>query len=418
MTVTTDNYQDITVTVKLNAVNKIVPVGAPTLSTRTITYGEKLNTIRLSGTMRVNGTAVKGTFAWAEPYFCPTSDTYTATWVFTPEDGKYAVVTGTADITVVEPAEPVYTVGGSVWEYNVVGDRNEQAVQGAVVTIRKGLEIIGGQKVTDEKGMFTLDGVVAGVYNVVVEYQGKTVTTKVELTDRNIDKLKVEIPREDVNSKLEIENPTDLISDVVVGGLDKEAGEKFPGGHGDSVSISMGITEPEHKQGDEVQNAIRGSEELTGKTLDFIDMVLTMVKNGEKNNLPETTTVLEIIISYDTTRKDIKVVRHHVDGNNEEVSGLTQLDTLPLEGAGADGTFYIDYEKKCIHIFASKFSTYAIGYTPESSNRYYYNGGTAGTKSGESPATGDVGLLPYAAMALTGCTGVVVLTFRRKREHE
>ena len=412
VTVTTDNYQDITVTVKLNAVNKIVPVGAPTLSTRTITYGEKLNTIRLSGTMRVDGAAVKGTFAWAEPYFCPTSDTYTATWVFTPEDGKYAVVTGTETITVKEPAEPVYTVGGTVWEYNVVGDRNEQAVQGAVVTIRKGLEIIGGQKVTDEKGMFTLDGVVAGVYNVVVEYQGKTVTTKVELTDRNIDKLKVEIPREDVNSKLEIENPTDLISDVVVGGLDKEAGEKFPGGHGDSVSISMGITEPEHKQGDKVQNAIRGSEELTGKTLDFIDMVLTMVKNGEENYLPETTTVLEIIISYDTTRKDIKVVRHHGDA----VEGLEQLESLP--GTKADGTFYIDCEKKCIHIFASKFSTYAIGYTPESSNRYYYNGGTAGTKSGESPATGDVGLLPYAAMALTGCTGVVVLTFRRKREHE
>ena len=417
--VETDNYKDITLTVQLNAVNKAVPVGAPTLSTRTITYGEKLNTIKLFGTMRVNGAAVKGTFAWAEPYFCPTSDTYTATWVFTPEDGKYAVVTGTETITVKEPAEPVYTVGGTVQDYSVTDENAKKSpIEGAVVTIRKGLEIIGRQQVTDANGKFTLDGVVAGVYNVVVEYQGKTVTTKVELTDHSIPDLTVEIPREDVNSELEIKTPTDLISDVVVGGLDKEAGEQFKDSGKGSVSVGMDITEPPHSTENDAQNAIRGSEELTGKTLDFIDMVLTMVKNGDRSEMKTTRTVLEIIISYDTSRKDIKVVRHHVEGNDEEVSGLTQLDTLPGEGAGVDGTFYIDYEKKCIHIFASKFSTYAIGYTPESNQRYYYNSGTADAKPGESPATGDVGLLPYAAMALTGCTGVVVLTFRRKREHE
>ena len=418
VTVETDNYQDITVKVQLNAVNKAVPVGAPTLSTRTITYGEKLNTIKLSGTMRVNGAAVKGTFAWAEPYSYPAVGTQTVTWVFTPESGEYAVVTGTETITVKEPAEPVYTVGGTVQDYSVTDENAKKSpIEGAVVTIRKGLEVIGGQKVTNADGVFELAGVVAGVYNVVVEYQGKTVTTKVELTDHDI-RVTVEIPREDVNSELEIKTPTDLISDVVVGGLDKEAGEQFKDSGKGSVSVGMDITEPPHSTEDAAQNAIRGSEELTGKTLDFIDLVLTMVKNGTESTLEKTTTVLEIIISYDTTRKDIKVVRHHVEGNDEEVSGLTQLDTLPDEGAGVDGTFYIDYEKKCIHIFASKFSTYAIGYTPESDQRYYYNSGTADAKPGESPATGDVGLLPYAAMALTGCTGVVVLTFRRKREHE
>ena len=34
-----------------------------------------------------------------------------------------------------------------------------------------------------------------------------------------------------------------------------------------------------------------------------------------------------------------------------------------------------------------------------------------------TPATGDVGLLPYAALALSGCTGIV-LTFRRKRKDD
>ena len=55
-------------------------------------------TIDLNG-HKVCGAAVKGTFAWAEPYFCPgIGGGCTATWVFTPEeDGKYAVVTGTVD---------------------------------------------------------------------------------------------------------------------------------------------------------------------------------------------------------------------------------------------------------------------------------------------------------------------------------
>ena len=34
----------------------------------------------------------------------------------------------------------------------------------------------------------------------------------------------------------------------------------------------------------------------------------------------------------------------------------------------------------------------------------------------KSANTGDVGLLPYAVMALSACTGVTVLRLRRKRE--
>ena len=64
--VTTGSYQDITITVRLNAVNKTVPAGGPTLSRTTLDYGQRLGTIRLSGAMQDGDTVVKGVFTWAE----------------------------------------------------------------------------------------------------------------------------------------------------------------------------------------------------------------------------------------------------------------------------------------------------------------------------------------------------------------
>ena len=408
VTVTTANYQDITVTVELYAVNKAVPTGTPSLSRNRLTYGETLSAIRLWGSMRSGNAWVGGTFTWAEPNLRPESGTYRAAWVFTPADDRYASVTGTVDITVAEPPAtvPTYKVGGIVRSASVTGGTPGGVIRDAVVTIRKGLEVLGGQKITDEDGIFDLNGVTAGVYNVVVEYQGKTVTTKVEIVDHDV-RLEVFIPVEDVNSQLEIRNPTALTDDVVVGGLDKEAGEQFskdgeggsqPGGG--SVSVSMDIQEKSVDRNDDAQNAIR--KELAGKSLQFISMDMTLVKNGVEQPLTETSTVLEIILSYDTSRRNITLARHTVNAEGEDTA-----EELDPKDTRENGTFYIDEANKCIHIFTNQMSTYAIGYTS------YSGGSSQPVKSAE---TGDIGLLPYAAMTLSACTGVVVLRFRRKRE--
>ena len=405
VTVTTANYQDITVTVELYAVNKAVPTGTPSLSRNRLSYGETLSAIRLWGSMRSGNAWVSGTFTWAEPNLRPESGMYTATWVFTPTDDKYASVTGTVDITVAEPPAtvPTYKVGGIVKSFSVTGGTPGGVIEDAVVTIRKGLEVLGGQKITDKDGIFDLNGVTAGVYNVVVEYQGKTVTTKVEIVDHDV-QLEVLIPVEDVNSQLEIKNPTALTDDVVVGGLDKEAGEQFSEGGslpgGGSVSVSMDIQEKAADRNDDAQNAIR--KELAGKSLQFISMDMTLVKNGVEQPLTETSTVLEIILSYNTGRRNITLARHFVDANGEDAA-----EKLAEANTGADGTFYIDKANGSIHIFTSRMSTYAIGYTS------YSGGSSQPVKSAE---TGDIGLLPYATMTLSACTGVVVLRFRRKRE--
>ena len=331
--VETANYQQMTVTVELYAVNKLIPTGAPTPSKTTLNYGDALSSIRLRGSMRSGSLKVPGTFAWAEPDLRPVAGEYEATWVFTPNDSKYATVTGTITITVKEPSQPTYKVGGIVKGFSVADNEELAPISGAVVTICKGLMVLGGRRLTDENGLFDLDGVLPGVYNVVVAYQGKTVTTKVELTDHDVD-LTVLLPEEDVNSELEIRNAGRLTRNAVVGGLDDEASLRFKDGaalDGGSVLVSMEIREQPADKNDEVQNAIR--QAVKTRNLEFVDLTLTLVKNGVKETLPESGTVLEIILSCDANRK-LVVARQEVDENGELiVKQLTESDT------GAEGTY-------------------------------------------------------------------------------
>ena len=113
--VSTTNYLDFTLTINVNATNKIVPTGEPTLSATTLTYGQALSAIKLSGKLHdnVNNKDVEGTFTWVDGTVKPGAGSYKAAWKFTPTDGDtYAETTGTVSITVnkAKPTgDPVYT---------------------------------------------------------------------------------------------------------------------------------------------------------------------------------------------------------------------------------------------------------------------------------------------------------------------
>ncbi len=101
--VSATNYHDFTLTINVNATNKIVPTGEPTLSTKTLTYGQALSAIKLSGKLHdnVNNKDVEGTFTWADGTVKPNAGSYEAAWKFTPTDGDtYAEADGTVTITV------------------------------------------------------------------------------------------------------------------------------------------------------------------------------------------------------------------------------------------------------------------------------------------------------------------------------
>ena len=101
--VTPTNYNEFELTINVNATNKIVPTGAPKLSTKTLTYGQALSAIKLSGKLHdnVNNKDIEGTFTWADGMVKPNAGSYEAEWKFTPADGNtYAETTGTVSITV------------------------------------------------------------------------------------------------------------------------------------------------------------------------------------------------------------------------------------------------------------------------------------------------------------------------------
>lgn len=99
--VTTDNYEDFFLTIDVSATNKIVPIGEPTLSTTTITYGDKLSKVTLSSGLKDGDSAVPGVFSWEELDAVLTAGEHQVTWRFVPTDGRtYAETTGTVTITV------------------------------------------------------------------------------------------------------------------------------------------------------------------------------------------------------------------------------------------------------------------------------------------------------------------------------
>lgn len=116
VTFTADGYSksaDIPITI--TATNKIVPIGEPTLSATTLTYGQALSAIKLSGKLHdnVNNKDVEGMFTWADGTVKPSAGSYEAAWKFTPTDGDtYIEASGTVTITVnkAKPTgDPIYT---------------------------------------------------------------------------------------------------------------------------------------------------------------------------------------------------------------------------------------------------------------------------------------------------------------------
>ena len=115
VTVTTDNYTDYTITIKVELIDKI-PVSlkagsSVSLVNSTLTYGEALSTLTFNSVVFVDGdgTAVPGTLDWADKTVKPTVAMTSAAWKFTPENSDYATVEGTLTIKV-EKAEPNVTV--------------------------------------------------------------------------------------------------------------------------------------------------------------------------------------------------------------------------------------------------------------------------------------------------------------------
>ena len=77
------NYEDITLTVNVSAVNKIKPTPVGEITASEITYGDTLSKSEISGKMKDpnTGDAVNGTFAWTNGTIKPDAGDYPASWM-------------------------------------------------------------------------------------------------------------------------------------------------------------------------------------------------------------------------------------------------------------------------------------------------------------------------------------------------
>ncbi|WP_272798246.1 MBG domain-containing protein [Butyrivibrio sp. DSM 10294] len=106
------------------------------------------------------------------------------------------------------------------------------------------------------------------------------------------------------------------------------------------------------------------------------------VEPGEPKKIGnENTTVLEIAVPFDTQKAGIVVYRKH--GASPEA--FVKCDSKPLKADFEDGRYYVDTLLKYIFIYASKYSTYAIGYDKTEGGGDSGGGGGGGGGGGEAP---------------------------------
>lgn len=98
ITVTCKNYSDVTIRVRVVTKDRLQVTATATPSKTELTYGEKLDTIALSGT---TDPMIPGTFAWQTPDAILDAGRHAdLVWKFIPADYTYAEASGTAEITV------------------------------------------------------------------------------------------------------------------------------------------------------------------------------------------------------------------------------------------------------------------------------------------------------------------------------
>lgn len=214
------------------------------------------------------------------------------------------------------------------------------AVSGARVELRQGTVVLSAVT-TGPDGKFVFFDVPAGIYNLVAVKDGRTVTAKITVENRKVEST-LHLPGN--TSELVIQGKD--TPDLVVGGLDREAERQ-------SANIVMTV---EQKAKNDATGADDIQAEAGDRLLDYLDVKVT--RGGA--TLAETEELMELIIPFEFAAADgaVTIYRYH-DGKAE---------TLTPADAPAEGVYRLEREKGLIHIYAQKFSTYAIGYTQKELN--------------------------------------------------
>lgn len=273
-----------------------------------------------------------------------------------------------------------------------IGTESAEMIK-AVVTVEQGNDIINSQSKSVTEGApvdVSFTGLPVGHYNVVL-YAGDYRETrmidvyanKVETALFTIPKGKlatvVEIDESDVGvetPKVAVEGLNDIVTekdkdnaaegraDVEVRFVAKEKGKSAPG-----------AAELKQMAGkDEIKSFV---DMTLYKTTTVLDVDGKPVSIDVQDIGLDNTKVLEIAIPYDTRSGTIVMYRYH-NGNKEKLTSLTGRANA---GNLRDGTFFADRSAGYIFLYASGFSTYAIGYQSTGAEQTNGTGDTGRTGS-------------------------------------
>ena len=269
--------------------------------------------------------------------------------------------------------KPHYSISGSVM------DSYAANLSGTVQLVQWG-RVLQTVALGSTPCAFTFSGVAPGIYTLVATNTkggtGSTCMTDTrQVTVANRDVTDVAMGWDHgfyVSSEVEVKGGTPPVS---VGGLEQVAA-LIPNTQGSTAYTVKLTVEAVDAPADKAEIDAHAA----GKAMDlYLDLSLLLLKDDSviENLADAKGKVLGITVPYDfTDKQDVTVYRKH---GSEAAQALMQNDS------GDDGTFSLDRENGCIHIYASKFSTYAVGYipvvTPPVSNPSHSSSGSGASSS-------------------------------------
>lgn len=176
-------------------------------------------------------------------------------------------------------------------------------------------------------------------------------------------------PEGDVTGEVEVKGDAPAVA------VDEETLKDLAGEiqDGDTVTVKLTVEKQDSPTDKDELEAI-----ISGKKDDVLYLDLSLFKQvNDAAPQPITDTedkVLEIVVDYDFTgKKDVTVYRKHGENDAEK---LTKLTARPADGF-TDGSFFADSAGGKVYVYASKFSTYAIGYTAQTTTPSRPSGGSS-----------------------------------------
>ena len=206
-------------------------------------------------------------------------------------------------------------------------------------TVANGLEIPSIYYSDGVNAATTTAPVSVGTYTASITVGEKTATVEFEITRK---------------TETKIDDKTgDEQNAVSVEGLDLELAN-IENKNPDANSISLVMT-VEAKTEETAVNADSIIETAKNKSLEFFEVKIEKTIDNIPTVLDTTSNVLEIAVPYEKINKRGLIVYSY---HGDSVRTFVESDTKE------DGTFRVDKENRIVYIYANKFSTYAIGYTP------------------------------------------------------